>query len=71
MKTATKYLILFGSMALLILSYVYVVFWSERWKWRFWVSGRLDDLVYLTLFTLVWVALLKAVWRLEVRLLLK
>ena len=71
MRTVTKYFILFLSMLLLIGSYVYIVFWSEEWKWKFWVSGDLLDLFYLLGFTLVWSALIRAVWRLEVRLLFR
>ncbi|NPA86428.1 MAG: hypothetical protein GXO00_00245 [Candidatus Diapherotrites archaeon] len=69
MRTITKYLILLVSMLVLIGSYLYVVFWSEEWKWKFWVTGELDDLLYLMAFTFIWGALVRAVWKLEVRLL--
>jgi len=68
-RTITKYLILLVSMLVLIGSYLYVVFWSEEWKWKFWVTGELDDLLYLMAFTFIWGALVRAVWKLEVRLL--
>ncbi len=71
MRTVTKYAILLLSMLVLIGSYIYIIFWSEEWKWKFWVSGKLDDLLYLILFTLVWGAIIRAVWRLEVNLLFK
>ena len=69
MRTATKYFILLLSMVILILAYVYVVFWSNKWKWKFWVSGDLSDFVYLTLFTFIWGYIIRYVWKLEVRLL--
>ena len=58
-------------MVALIYAYFYVAFWSGRLRWYFWLGGDLKDLVYLVLFTLVWGALIKAVWKLEVRLLFK
>ena len=71
MRTATKYSILLFSMIVLIYLYFYVLFWSNRWKWKFWVSGDLLDLFYIVAFTFVWGALIKAIWRLEVRLLFR
>jgi hypothetical protein len=68
-RTVIKYLILAFSLIILVVAYFYVIFWSERWKWKFWVSGELEDLLYLSLFTFVWGALIKAIWKLEVRLL--
>ena len=71
MRTITKYIILFLSMILLIYIYLYVALWSGKLRWYFWLGGDLEDFVYLLLFTLVWGALIKAIWRLEVRLLFK
>ena len=68
-KKLLKALILLFSMVVLIWSYLYMVFWSNTWKWKFWVSGKLDDLLYIILFTFVWGSLIKYIWKLEVRLL--
>ena len=65
------YLILLISLAILIYAYFYITFWSRSWKWRFWVSGDLEDLAYLILFTTVWGYLINYIWKLEVRILLR
>jgi len=58
-----KAVVLFIVLVLLIASYLYVIFWSEEWKWKFWVSGDLEDLFYLVGFTFVWGLLIRAVWK--------
>ncbi len=58
-------------MLVLIYAYLYVTFWSGKLRWYFWLGGDLEDLLYLVLFTFAWGALIKAVWKLEVRLLFK
>lgn len=66
MKVA-KAVILFLILIVLIVSYFYIVFWSEEWRWKFWVSGDFEDLFYLICFTFIWGALIKVVWKLIVR----
>ena len=71
MRTTIRALVLILSLVFLIWAYFYVVFWSNTWKWRFWVSGDLKELLYLLIFTYLWGQLIRAVWRAEVRLLFK
>ncbi len=71
MKTTTKYLLLVLSFFLMVGFYLYLVLWSGMWRWKFWVSGNLEDLVYLTIFTFLWVELMKRVWKWEVSVLFR
>ena len=55
-------------LAVAIYFYVYfVILWAGKWKTYFMRSGNIMYYVYLTLFTWIYVQIIKWLWKLQVR----
>ncbi len=48
----------------LILIYAYVVVWSDVWRWKFWITGRLDDFLAVVVFSLAYGWFARKLWEL-------
>ena len=69
---AAKWLVLLFTM--LFFAYLYVTLvlgWWNYWKKKFSLMGDVENFVLLTVFSFLFVQIMKYVWKLEVRLLFR